>query len=69
MCKIGINVPIPVPLPFFSFTGSRGSIRGDINFYGKQGVQFFTQVKTVSTLWRSEDATGTKAATVMPTMK
>lgn len=34
--QVGINVPIPVPLPFFSFTGSRGSIRGDIHFYGKQ---------------------------------
>jgi len=30
--QVGINVPIPVPLPFFSFTGSRGSIRGDIHF-------------------------------------
>ena len=34
--NVGINVPIPVPLPFFSFTGTRGSIRGDIHFYGKQ---------------------------------
>jgi len=49
--QVGINVPIPVPLPFFSFTGSRASIRGDINFYGKQGVQFFTQTKTISSNW------------------
>jgi malonate-semialdehyde dehydrogenase (acetylating)/methylmalonate-semialdehyde dehydrogenase len=35
--QVGINVPIPVPLPMFSFTGSRGSIRGDLHFYGKQG--------------------------------
>ena len=34
--QVGVNVPIPVPLPFFSFTGSRGSIRGDIHFFGKQ---------------------------------
>lgn len=34
--QVGINVPIPVPLPMFSFTGSRGSIRGDVHFYGKQ---------------------------------
>jgi malonate-semialdehyde dehydrogenase (acetylating)/methylmalonate-semialdehyde dehydrogenase len=34
--QVGINVPIPVPLPFFSFTGSRASIRGDVHFYGKQ---------------------------------
>ncbi|KAJ3120593.1 Methylmalonate-semialdehyde dehydrogenase [acylating] mitochondrial, partial [Nowakowskiella sp. JEL0407] len=37
--QVGINVPIPVPLPMFSFTGSRGSIIGDMNFYGKTGVQ------------------------------
>lgn len=34
--QVGVNVPIPVPLPMFSFTGSRGSFRGDTNFYGKQ---------------------------------
>jgi malonate-semialdehyde dehydrogenase (acetylating)/methylmalonate-semialdehyde dehydrogenase len=49
--QVGINVPIPVPLPFFSFTGSRGSIRGDIHFYGKQGVSFYTQTKTVTSNW------------------
>jgi len=49
--QVGINVPIPVPLPMFSFTGSRASIRGDIHFYGKQGVQFYTQIKTVTSNW------------------
>ena len=62
-------MPIPVPLPMFSFTGSRASIRGDIHFYGKQGVQFFTQTKTITSLWRSQDATSTKAHVTMPTMK
>ena len=42
--QVGINVPIPVPLPFFSFTGNKASIRGDVNFYGKSGVIFFTQL-------------------------
>ena len=41
---VGINVPIPVPLPFFSFTGWRGSFRGDLHMYGRAGVQFYTQV-------------------------
>eukprot|EP00563_Minutocellus_polymorphus_P002140 CAMPEP_0181047976 /NCGR_PEP_ID=MMETSP1070-20121207/15175_1 /TAXON_ID=265543 /ORGANISM="Minutocellus polymorphus, Strain NH13" /LENGTH=548 /DNA_ID=CAMNT_0023126701 /DNA_START=159 /DNA_END=1805 /DNA_ORIENTATION=- len=50
--QVGVNVPIPVPLPFFSFTGSRGSIRGDVHFYGKQGVQFYTQIKTVTSSWQ-----------------
>ncbi|KAK6030095.1 methylmalonate-semialdehyde dehydrogenase [Ostertagia ostertagi] len=49
--QIGINVPIPVPLPMFSFTGSRGSFRGDLNFYGKAGVQFYTQWKTITQHW------------------
>merc|ERR1711879_714973 len=46
--QVGINVPIPVPLPMFSFTGSRGSIQGDINFYGKAGAQFYTRIKTIT---------------------
>jgi malonate-semialdehyde dehydrogenase (acetylating)/methylmalonate-semialdehyde dehydrogenase len=49
--QVGVNVPIPVPLPMFSFTGNKASIRGDLNFYGKSGVQFFTQLKTVTSNW------------------
>jgi len=52
--QVGVNVPIPVPLPMFSFTGSRGSIRGDINFYGKQAVFFNTQIKTITSNWNPE---------------
>jgi malonate-semialdehyde dehydrogenase (acetylating) / methylmalonate-semialdehyde dehydrogenase len=37
--QVGINVPIPVPLPFFSFTGSRGSIVGK-----------FDQLRTISSV-------------------
>lgn len=90
--QIGVNVPIPVPLPMFSFTGSRGSFRGDTNFYGKQvslgvthphkekllqlrkdssslqGIQFYTQIKTVTSQWKAEDATVTTPAVTMPTM-
>ena len=53
----------------FSFTGSKASFSGDLNFYGKAGVQFYTQLKTITSLWRSTDAATLKAATVMPTMK
>uniref|UniRef100_A0AAJ7X3K2 Methylmalonate-semialdehyde/malonate-semialdehyde dehydrogenase [acylating], mitochondrial n=1 Tax=Petromyzon marinus TaxID=7757 RepID=A0AAJ7X3K2_PETMA len=66
--QIGINVPIPVPLPMFSFTGSRGSFRGDVNFYGKQGFQFYTQLKTVTAQWKAEDATESVPTVNMPTM-
>ncbi|MGZ5111337.1 MAG: CoA-acylating methylmalonate-semialdehyde dehydrogenase [Usitatibacter sp.] len=54
--QVGINVPIPVPVPYFSFTGSRGSKLGDLGPYGKQVIQFYTQVKTVTTRW-FDDAT------------
>jgi len=49
--QVGINIPIPVPLPFFSFTGWNGSFRGDLHAYGKQGVQFYTETKTVTARW------------------
>lgn len=67
--QVGVNVPIPVPLPMFSFTGSRGSFLGDANFYGKAGVNFYTQLKTVTQLWRTQDSTHSKAATAMPVMR
>ncbi|KAJ6126853.1 Methylmalonate-semialdehyde dehydrogenase [Penicillium sp. IBT 18751x] len=67
--QLGINVPIPVPLPMFSFTGNKKSIAGGgaNTFYGKPGLQFYTQQKTVTSHWKSEDATSSKAAVVMPT--
>jgi len=52
--QVGVNVPIPVPLPMFSFTGNKNSILGDLNFYGKAGVNFYTQLKTVTSAWREE---------------
>lgn len=68
--QVGVNVPIPVPLPMFSFTGSRGSFKGDQNFYGKAGINFYTQLKTVTQLWRSDDAVSSKANPLaMPVMK
>ncbi|KAL0266634.1 UNVERIFIED_CONTAM: hypothetical protein PYX00_009121 [Menopon gallinae] len=67
--QVGVNVPIPVPLPMFSFTGTRGSFRGDLHFYGKMGINFYTQTKTVSSLWREGDVSHTQAAVAMPTMK
>jgi len=64
--QIGINLPIPVPLPMFSFTGNKNSFRGDLNFYGKAGVLFYTQMKTITSRWR-EDAS--VLSTSMPIMK
>ncbi|KAK6365387.1 aldehyde dehydrogenase (NADP(+)) ald6 [Exophiala oligosperma] len=67
--QIGINVPIPVPLPMFSFTGNKKSVAGTgmSNFYGKDGLRFYTQWKTVTSLWRAEDALATEKQVAMPT--
>ncbi|KAF5356174.1 hypothetical protein D9756_004092 [Leucocoprinus leucothites] len=65
--QIGINVPIPVPLPMFAWSGNKGSSLGDIGFYGKSGINFYTQNKTITSLWRAEDAVGNRATTTMPT--
>ncbi|XP_060167966.1 methylmalonate-semialdehyde dehydrogenase [acylating], mitochondrial isoform X1 [Lycium barbarum] len=64
--QVGINVPIPVPLPFFSFTGSKASFAGDLNFYGKAGVQFYTQIKTVTQQWKDLPG-GSGVSLAMPT--
>lgn len=59
--QVGINIPIPVPLPFFSFTGWRGSFRGDLHAYGKQAVRFYTETKTITAKWtHTEASTGTQ---------
>lgn len=65
--QIGVNVPIPVPLPMFSWSGNKGSVLGDIGFYGKSGINFYTQNKTITSLWRAEDAIGNRASVNMPT--
>ena len=59
----------PRPLPMFSFTGNKASIAGGgaSTFYGRPGVNFYTQVKTVTALWRTDDAISQKADVAMPT--
>jgi len=63
--QVGVNVPIPVPLPFFSFTGSRKSFLGSNHFYGKMGVEFYTQTKTITSNWNI-DTTSAGVQTSMP---
>ncbi|KAJ2997437.1 hypothetical protein NUW58_g659 [Xylaria curta] len=67
--QVGINVPIPVPLPMFSFTGNKRSVAGGgvSTFYGKPGLNFYTQTKTVTSMWRLADEQGQLKATTMPT--
>ncbi|XP_021277728.1 methylmalonate-semialdehyde dehydrogenase [acylating], mitochondrial-like [Herrania umbratica] len=60
--QVGVNVPISVPLPFSSFISSKPYIAGDLNFDGKAGIQFYTQIKTVTQQWK--DPEGSDIATL-----
>ena len=64
--QVGINLPIPVPLPMFSFTGSKRSFAGNSNFYGKAGIHFFTQMKTITSRWKEPQNEGYSVSTAMP---
>ncbi|KAF9518264.1 hypothetical protein BS47DRAFT_1371108 [Hydnum rufescens UP504] len=65
--QVGINIPIPVPLPMFSWSGNKASFLGNLSFYGRTGLEFYTQNKTTTSLWRAEDAVGNRASVDMPT--
>lgn len=69
--QICINVPIPVPLPMFSFTGNKASIAGGgvSTCYGKSGLNFDIQMKTVTSAWNAQDSTSSVSSTNMPTQK
>jgi malonate-semialdehyde dehydrogenase (acetylating)/methylmalonate-semialdehyde dehydrogenase len=51
---IGINVGVPATMAMFPFTGWDESFFGDLHIQGKEGVQFYTQQKVVSTRWFGE---------------
>lgn len=50
---VGVNVGIPVPLAFFPFSGHKQSFFGDLHVLGRDGMRFYTQIKTVTTKWVS----------------
>ncbi|MFH0871542.1 MAG: CoA-acylating methylmalonate-semialdehyde dehydrogenase [bacterium] len=52
---VGVNVGIPVPLGIFGFTGHKASFFGDLHTMGTDGVRFFTELKSVTTHWFSEE--------------
>jgi len=51
---VGVNVGIPVPLGMFGFTGHKSSFFGDLHTMGTDAVRFFTELKTVTAHWFSE---------------
>ncbi len=63
---VGVNVPIPVPMAFHSFGGWKRSLFGDHAMHGREGVRFFTKLKTVTSRWPTGMRAG--AEFVMPTL-
>ncbi|MDQ6809995.1 MAG: CoA-acylating methylmalonate-semialdehyde dehydrogenase [Verrucomicrobiota bacterium] len=51
---VGINVGVPATMAMFPFTGWDESFYGDLHIQGKEGVQFYTQQKVVTTRWLGE---------------
>jgi malonate-semialdehyde dehydrogenase (acetylating)/methylmalonate-semialdehyde dehydrogenase len=51
---VGINVGIPVPISSFEFCGHKESFYGDLHILGHEGVQFYTQIKSVTSHWFDE---------------
>ena len=48
---VGINVGVPATMAMFPFTGWDDSFYGDLHIQGREGVQFYTQQKVISTRW------------------
>ena len=51
---IGVNVGVPVPREPFSFGGWNESKFGALDITGKSSIEFWTQLKKVTTKWNSE---------------
>ncbi len=51
---VGINVGVPATMAMFPFTGWDDSFYGDLHIQGKEGVQFYTRQKVISTRWFGE---------------
>ena len=48
---VGVNVPIPVPMAYYSFGGWKSSLFGDAHIYGREGINFYTRAKVVTSRW------------------
>ncbi len=60
---VGVNVGIPVPFSIFSFSGHKQSFFGDLHTLGKDGVAFFTETKSVTSVWFTEEDSQKKVTT------
>ena len=48
---IGVNVGVPAPLAYFPFSGWDYSFFGDLHVQGREGIQFYTRQKVVTSRW------------------
>lgn len=54
---IGVNIGVPVPREPFSFGGWNESKFGSCDITGKSSIEFWTQIKKVTTKWNPESRT------------
>jgi malonate-semialdehyde dehydrogenase (acetylating)/methylmalonate-semialdehyde dehydrogenase len=45
---LGVNVGVPAPMAFFPFSGWKQSFYGDLHANGKDGVEFYTKKKMIT---------------------
>jgi malonate-semialdehyde dehydrogenase (acetylating)/methylmalonate-semialdehyde dehydrogenase len=50
---VGVNIGVPASMAWFPFNGWNDSFFGDLHMQGKEGVQFFTQLKVTMSRWFS----------------
>ena len=48
---LGVNLGVPAPVPFFPFSGWKGSFFGDLHVQGRDGIEFYTRRKVVTSRW------------------
>lgn len=50
---LGVNVNVPAPMGFFPFSGWKSSFYGDLHTNGRDGVEFYTRKKMLTSRWFS----------------
>ncbi|WP_082830357.1 CoA-acylating methylmalonate-semialdehyde dehydrogenase [Aeribacillus pallidus] len=48
---LGVNINVPAPMAFFPFSGWKNSFYGDLHANGRDGVEFYTRRKMITTRW------------------
>ncbi len=48
---LGVNIGVPAPMAFFPFSGWKDSFYGDLHANGKDGIEFYTRKKVITSRW------------------